>query len=415
MKQQPVSARAPARSVKFQTPHRLTFADAADVAAKLSPDTPVHCFSPTLLKAKLAVFRDGFPGEVSYAVKANDGEHVLAALAANGLAVFDVASLEEMAAVRAKAPHARLHYHNPIKSRNEIATAAERFGCARFAADDPQEVDKIVAAGGVTEKLEIAVRFKLPKHSASAHDFSGKFGAEPELAMRLLRQVAGHGAQPMLTFHPGSQCGDPAIWTAHIHAAAEIARGAGIRLAALNVGGGFPSRYVGLNAPDLSVYFAAIEKASIEAFGADFVPVLECEPGRGIIAGSTSVLARVKLVKAASREIYLNDGIYGSLMEVYQVPVLQPYAQAIGGKGAIEGEPLGFTVYGPTCDPLDRLPNRINLPAGIAEGDYVEFGPLGAYGTATSTRFNGYPPAEIIEVERVLEQFPVDLIQNAEI
>ena len=117
MKQMPVSARKSGRSQVFEAPHRLRFADAADVASKLVPDTPVHCFSPTALKARLAVFRDGFPGEVSYAVKANDGAHVLAALAANGLAVYDVASLEEMAAVRAASPHARLHYHNPVKSR----------------------------------------------------------------------------------------------------------------------------------------------------------------------------------------------------------------------------------------------------------------------------------------------------------
>jgi len=402
MKQLPVRARKAGRSGVFQAPNRLTFADAADVAAKLSPDTPVHCFSPSQLRSKLATFRDGFPGDVSYAVKANDGEHVLAALAANGLAIYDVASLEEMAAVRAASPHARLHYHNPIKSRNEIATAAERFGCVRFAADDRQEIDKITAVGGETSKLEIAIRFKLPRHNASAHDFSSKFGALPEQAITLLRYVASRGAQPMLTFHPGSQCGDPGIWSRHIHAAAEIARGAGVRLAALNVGGGFPSRYVGLTPPDLSEYFATIDKAAIEAFGADFVPLLECEPGRGIIAGSTSVLARVKLVKHESREVYLNDGIYGSLMEVYQVPVITPFCRAVRAKGAVEGPMQSCTIYGPTCDPLDRLPHLYDLPADLAEGDYVEFGPLGAYGTATSTRFNGYPPAEIIEVEQVL-------------
>jgi len=403
MKQSPVSARKAGRSQVFETPHRLKFVDAADVATKLVPDTPVHCFSPSRLKARLALFRDGFPGEVSYAVKANDGEHVLAALAAGGLAVYDVASLEEMAAVRVAAPHAKLHYHNPVKSRNEIATAADRFHCVRFAADHAQEIDKIIAVGGETRRLEIAVRFKLPKHTASAHDFSSKFGALPEEAIELLRYVAQRGAQPMLTFHPGSQCSDPEIWARHIQAAADIARGAGVRLGALNVGGGFPSRYRGLTAPELPVYFETIDAAAVKAFGADFVPVLECEPGRGIVAGSTSVLARVKLAKTESRELYLNDGIYGSLMEVYQVPVITPFCRAVRAReGTVEGPLLGWTIYGPTCDPLDRLPHLYDLPANLAEGDYVEFGPLGAYGTATSTRFNGYPPAEIIEVERVL-------------
>jgi len=145
------------------------------------------------------------------------------------------------------------------------------------------------------------------------------------------------------------------------------------------------------------------QRAAVKAFGADFVPVLECEPGRGIVAGSTSVLARVKLAKTESRELYLNDGIYGSLMEVYQVPVITPFCRAVRAReGTVEGPLLGWTIYGPTCDPLDRLPHLYDLPANLAEGDYVEFGPLGAYGTATSTRFNGYPPAEIIEVERVL-------------
>ena len=307
-----------------------------------------------------------------------------------------------MVAVRAHAPRAVLHYHNPVKGRSEIALAAQEFACVRFAADCVQEIDKIIEVAGDAERLEIAVRFKLPKHGASAHDFSSKFGADVEQAKVLLRHVVARGAKPFLTFHPGSQCSDPAIWAKHIHAAAEIALGAGVRLLGLNVGGGFPSSYVGTNTPKLTAYFETIAAAAAEAFGADFVPPLECEPGRGLVASSTSVLARVKLVKHDSREIYLNDGIYGSLMEVYQVPSIQPFCRAIASGREMAGADAPFTIYGPTCDPLDVLPRPINLPADIAEGDFVEFGPLGAYGTATSTRFNGYGPAEVIEVERVL-------------
>ena len=379
-----------------------TYGDAAELAAYLLPDTPVHCFSPATLLATLDAYVAGFPGEVSYAVKSNDGAHVLATLAGGGLNTYDVASVEEMAAVRVHAPRAIFHYHNPVKGRNEIALAADRYGCVRFAADCVQEIDKIVDVAGAPEQLEIAIRFKLAKHGASAHDFSSKFGATVEQAQVLLRHVVARGAKPLLTFHPGSQCSDPAIWAKHIHAAAEIALGAGVRLHGLNVGGGFPSRYVGTNTPKLSAYFECIAQAAAEAFGADFVPPLECEPGRGLVASSTSVLARVKLVKHDSREIYLNDGIYGSLMEVSQVPSIQPFCRAIASGREIEGADVPFTIYGPTCDPLDVLPRPINLPSDIAEGDFVEFGPLGAYGTATSTRFNGYGPAEVVEVERVL-------------
>jgi ornithine decarboxylase len=34
----------------------------------------------------------------------------------------------------------------------------------------------------------------------------------------------------------------------------------------------------------------------------------------------------------------------------------------------------------------------------MREGDYVEFGSLGAYGSATATRFNGYGVRELVEV-----------------
>lgn len=402
MKQMLVGAKTSVLLPPVSASQSSSYGDAMDVAAQRSPDEPVHCFSPAILTSTLNTFLTGFPGEVSYAVKSNDGPHVLATLAAGGLDVFDVASVEEMMAVRAVAPEARFHYHNPVKGRNEIAIAAAQYGCVRFAADDEQEINKIVAVAGNAQELEIAIRFVLPKHGSSAHDFSSKFGAGPELAAHLLRHVVSLGCKPLLTFHPGSQCGDPAIWTTYIHAAADIARAAGVRLAALNVGGGFPSRYVGLSAPDLSVYFETIALAAAEAFGADFVPPLECEPGRGLVANCTSVLARVKLVKSTRREVFMNDGIYGSLMEVSQVALLQPNYRVIRDGKVLTGATVPCTAYGPTCDPLDVLPNMLDLAADIAEGDYIEFGPLGAYGTATSTRFNGYGPAEIIEVERVL-------------
>ncbi|MEZ5774492.1 MAG: hypothetical protein R3D33_07275 [Hyphomicrobiaceae bacterium] len=132
-------------------------------------------------------------------------------------------------------------------------------------------------------------------------------------------------------------------------------------------------------------------------------PHLECEPGRGLVAISTSLVARVKLVKRASGEVYLNDGIYGGLLEWSQARALRPAHRVmrVGGT-APAGEVGQFTVYGPTCDPLDVLPGGLVLPVDIAEGDYVELGPLGAYGVATATRFNGYGAAETVEVDHVL-------------
>lgn len=380
--------------------------DAAEVAARRNPELPVLCFSPNRLNASASRFKRHFPGEVAYAVKANASTDAIMTIAASGVTVFDVASLVEMKMVRAAAPRCSFHYHNPVKSRTEIASAYRDFGCVRFAADHADEIDKIAAVVGHTAGIEIAVRFRLPAHGRSIHDFSTKFGATPSEASQLLGHAEARGFACALTFHPGSQCSDPVAWRRHIQSAAEIGADAGVKLAALNVGGGFPARYVGAHAPELEVFFATIRQAADDAFGKDNAPALECEPGRGIVAPAQSLLTRVKLVKPGRREIFLNDGIYGALMEVSQAPDMIPPCRAIRLDGQMSEEFLDWTVYGPTCDPLDTLPVSLHLPRDIAEDDYIEFGTIGAYGTATSTRFNGYGQFETAFVEKVLEITP---------
>lgn len=381
--------------------HPMVYADAAEVARRLQPERPVQCFSASALVRQLGVFERGFPGEVSYAVKANSAPEVLRTLGDAGLKLYDVASVEEMELVSSLVPGAHFHYHNPIKSRGEIVRAYREFGVRRFAVDDAGEIAKIAQSVPAGAGIEIAVRFRLPKHGASAHDFSTKFGATPAEAVVLLADVAARGLAPVLTFHPGSQCTDPEAYTRHIKVAAEIARKAGVTLVALNVGGGFPAQYAGGTVPVLRTVFQAIKTATRAAFGAKAVPTLECEPGRGLVAGSTSLLTRVKAVKPHRGEVFLNDGIYGALMEVSQCKTLQPPYRALRAGRPMTGKTAAFTTYGPTCDPIDVLPNKLELPAAIGEDDYVEFGMNGAYGRATSTCFNGYAVAAIVPVRMV--------------
>ena len=158
-------------------------ADGPAVARALNPQQPVFCFAPQALRANAARFRKGFPGEVSYAVKANSASVVIAAMAEAGIKVFDVASIAEMEVVAAAAPGARLHYHNPVKSRQEIAEASAIHGCRRFALDDVGELAKILEVVRGVAGIELAVRFRLPPHGAAAHDFSTKFGADPRGAV----------------------------------------------------------------------------------------------------------------------------------------------------------------------------------------------------------------------------------------
>jgi ornithine decarboxylase len=377
------------------------YADALAVARELAPEAPVFCFSAEQLRTTARAFIQGFPGEVSYAVKANSSRHVLETLAGAGLRVWDVASVQEMAMVRSVQPGAVFHYHNPIKSRAEIREAFAQHGCRRFAIDSREELDKIADVTDNIAGLEIAVRFVLPRaEKSSAHDFTSKFGADEALAAILLAEVTTRGHRPVLTFHPGSQCKDPQAYARHIAAAGRIARQAGVRLETLNVGGGFPVDYVKSGAPELEAFFVAIAEAARVTFGEN-VPHLECEPGRGMVARSISLLTRVKLVRGGT-DVFLNDGVYGALMEVSQVSELMPPFRVIRGGSAVTDNTAPKTVFGPTCDPLDVLPEKLALPASIAEGDFIEFGTLGAYGCATMTRFNGYGGHAMVRVREVL-------------
>jgi ornithine decarboxylase len=378
------------------------FTDAAELARELNPDEPVFCFSAEALRRRVSEFLTKFPGEVSYAVKANPAQHILLAASGCGLTMFDVASVHEMRSVHSVAPLAQFHYHNPVKSRREIDEAYHSFGCRRFAADDLQEIYKIADTLGRSSGIEIAVRFRLPRlGGSSAHDFSSKFGATRPEAVELLKSVAALGFGPVLTFHPGSQCIDPMAYVRHITASAKIARRAGVRLAALNVGGGFPARYRDADVPPLAIFFTAIADTARKEFLLE-MPRLECEPGRGLVAASTSLLTRIKLVKHNRDEVFINDGIYGALMEIYQVSDIVPPARAIRDGRQLLGPTRLWTLYGPTCDPLDRLPVKFELPVDLREADFIEFGSIGAYGAATSTRFNGYGGAETHFVCEVL-------------
>jgi ornithine decarboxylase len=378
------------------------YADALAVAAVMQPEEAVFCFSAATLEARLARFTEGFPGTVSFAVKSNPSREVATALAAAGLSHWDVASVQEMALVHSVAPQAHFHYPNPVKSRREIHNAYHKYGCRRFAVDAREEVAKIAEIVGDDRSVELAVRFVLPRdRAASAHDFSTKFGAPEHIAIELLQDIERRGYVPVMTFHPGSQSRDPAVYARHIEAAARIVRTAGIHVGTLNVGGGFPISYPLSKPAPLENFFTTIAEATTRHFGKGTEPELECEPGRGLVASSMSLLTRIKLVCSDGDDIFLNDGIYGGLMEFMQVPELQPPYRVIRDGKVVDGPTKPWKVFGPTCDPLDVLPATLDLPLGIRDEDYVEFGTLGAYGIATSTMFNGYGDHAVVPVGEV--------------
>lgn len=361
----------------------------ADLIRHMQPDHPVMAFAPTVLQDRARQFLTGFPGLVTYAVKSNPDEAVIQNLVTAGIRGFDVASPFEIDLIGRLAPCAARHYHNPVRSRREIAHGV-REGIRAWSVDSRSELDKLfgqvpVAMDG--QGVEISPRFKLPVLGA-AYDFGSKFGAMPDQTADLLRLVADRGYVASLTFHPGTQCTDPIAWESYIRVAREICDRAGVKARRLNVGGGFPSHRVAGVEPDLPSIFAEIADTVAECFGDD-APVLVCEPGRGLCADAYALITRVKGVRDGT-SVFLNDGVYGGLAELPvignldRIEVLTPQ-----GKPRI-GERHGRVVFGPTCDSVDRLPGELPLPDDIAEDDYVIFHGAGAYSVVINTRFNGF-------------------------
>ncbi len=356
------------------------------------PDQPVLYFSPMTLQATARRFLAGFPGLVTYAVKANDARVVLENLIAAGIRGFDVASPAEMRKVRAIHPGVAMHYNNPVRSLAEIAEA-QALGVASYSVDGMGELRKLVRVLR-PEGTEVAVRLHLPVKGA-AYDFGEKFGEAPEGAADLLREVAAAGFTPAMTFHPGTQCTDPAAWVTYIEACAEVANRAGVRLARLNVGGGFAADRGG-PVPALETVFDTICAARDRAFSAA-APALVCEPGRAMVAEAYTLAAQVKAVRACG-SVFLNDVIYGGFSEAPSLGIPDRIATCRPDGTPHRGAHTGRIVYGPTCDSLDRLPRPVALPADLAEGDYLIARGMGAYSTATMTRFNGYGAIRVITV-----------------
>ncbi|MFP7571215.1 type III PLP-dependent enzyme [Marivita sp. S2033] len=346
-----------------------------------APDHPVVFLRPDVLRRQAERFLSGFPGLVSYAVKANPGEAVLRQLVRAGITSFDVASVQEMVQVRQIAPNARLHYHNPVRSNCEIAQA-RKLGVASWSVDRLSELDKLK---DLPEGTEIAVRLSLPR-AGGAYDFGSKFGASPDMAQTLLAEVASRGLRPAMTFHPGTQCKDASAWGDYISAVAEVSRRAGVTLHALNVGGGFPS-LVADDDDTLDHIFTTIDTAITDAFGVNR-PALWCEPGRAMVASSMWLALRVKARN--DHALTLNDGLYGALGEWRDMPVPTRLHGISSDGHRRTGEIEPYTIFGPTCDSLDRLPAAWNLPGDLCEDDYILVEGTGAYTQALTTRFNGY-------------------------
>jgi ornithine decarboxylase len=379
---------------------KIVFPTTSALIAAEAPDFPSFLYSERELHKAVKVFKKGFDGLLTYAVKCNPSPHILAQLHTEGLKAFDVASNTEMELVREYCPGAAMHYNNPIKNRREIERAYEEFGIRSFTIDHPQQLDQLAAVVAPSKDIEVTTRFKAGK-ALKSYDFGIKFGVMQDGAAEIVQLVEQMGYTASLCFHVGSQCEDAYAYERHIAAAAKIAEDSGIELKRLNIGGGYPAPYPTSEAPPMDVYFETIEAAVKDNFGKSR-PELIIEPGRAMVTSSTSLLLRVKHQRGGV-SVYLNDGAYGALMEVKFMHFTPPVRVWRGPRvHDNDGNFEDFTIWGPTCDSYDVLPQIFTLPSDIDEDDWIEFGLMGAYTQASLTPFNGFDRRDQYSVDQIL-------------
>ncbi len=377
------------------------YASAAELVAARKPERPVVCARPHAAARAARWFIDNFPGDVAYAYKANSSVFLIGALFGAGVRHFDVASLPEIEDA-ATIPGAHLHFMHPVKSREAINRAYHEHGIRSFSLDTEDELKKIVeetrGPEGVARDLVLFVRITVPAIN-SRIPLERKFGTTGQKAARLLVKARQVAAELGITFHVGSQTMTP---DAYINALAEVQRligKAGVVVDRLDVGGGFPSIYPGMQPAPLKRFLAAIEE------GVNKLPVREnvrlmCEPGRALVAEAESLIVRVEARRG--NDLFINDGGYGVLFDAAHLGWIYP-ARLIGRVAAKADALIPYELWGPTCDSIDHMKGPFLLPSCVKEGDYLEIGNVGAYGRAIAGDFNGYGKYE----EAILDDEPM--------
>ena len=366
-----------------------------DLVRARSVERPVALVRPDAAAVAARWFQNRFKGEVFYAVKANPSDWAVETLWKNGITAFDVASIPEVELVARCAPGARMAFMHPVKSRAAITRAYFDFGVRTFALDSHEELAKIIDATGGARDLDLIVRLAVSAEGA-AYSLSGKFGvSEHEAPSLLLAARRATSGLMGVSFHVGSQCMRPTAYQAAMAQASRALIRAGVFADVVDVGGGFPSVYPGMVPPDMQDYVDSIHRG-FEDMAVHETTELWCEPGRALVAETTSILCKVELRKGDA--LYLNDGAYGSLFDAAHSKWPFPTRLWRGADEAASTELRAFRFYGPTCDSIDVMPGPFWLPEDVTEGDYVEIGMLGAYGVAMATRFNGYGDLEVAQV-----------------
>jgi ornithine decarboxylase len=363
--------------------------------------TPLIVIDHDELRSNYAKFKKHFPRvQAYYAVKANPDPAIVKTLFDAG-ASFDVASLPEFLMVHENIKDLpekqrqdwiwdKIIYANPIKA-NETLRELDRYR-PLVTFDNGEEIMKIREHA---PNSGLVLRLRVPNTGAMV-ELSSKFGAGPGEAVDLILEAAKGGLTVEgLSFHVGSQTTNFENFVKAINLAAHIFREARERgydkMNLLDIGGGFPAPY------DASVKpLSELAKLINSELDRLFPPEIEilAEPGRFIIA--TTGTAVSKIIGKARRDgklcYYIDDGVYHTFSGII-FDHCQYHLDSFK-----KGPKQICAVFGPTCDALDVISMAEELPYNLERGDLLYSKNIGAYSGASSTSFNGFPPAKVVHL-----------------
>jgi len=364
--------------------------------------TPIFVIDHEKIRENYREFRSHLPHvQIYYAVKANSNPDIVKTLFEMGSS-FDVASMPEFMIVHEYIKDMpkkerqdwiwdKIIYANTIKPIETLEALDKYNPLVTF--DNSEELIKLKQHA---PHAGLVLRIRVP-NTGSMVELSSKFGAHPGESVDLIVTAFEMGlVVEGLSFHVGSQCTNFENYVVALQLSAdiinEVETRTGRKIRILDIGGGFPVKYH----PEVKDFKILAKKLNTEIkrlFPRDMQ--ILAEPGRFLVANTCELVAKVvgKAVRDGKTCYYINDGVYhtysGQVFDHVNYPVLS----------FKEGETHISAVFGPTCDAFDTITLSAELPE-LEIGDLVYSENIGAYSHASSTCFNGFPPATVVHINK---------------
>ena len=367
--------------------------------------TPLFIVDHDEIRKNYAQFKKYLPRvQAYYAVKAEPMPEIVKTLYKAG-ASFDVASMPEFMIVHEYIKNMpdkkrlawiwdKIIYANPIKPNETLKELDQYRPLVTF--DNLEEIHKIKK---YAPNAGLCLRIRVPNTGAVV-ELSSKFGASPGESVDLILEAVKQGlGLEGLSFHVGSQTTNFENYVQAINLAADICKEAKERgydkMNLLDIGGGFPAPY------DASVKpFQELAKkinSELERLFPDPKIEILAEPGRFMIATAGTSVVRIngKTVRDGKTCYYVNDGAYHTYSGIiFDHQHCNMFSFRKGKKTE------NCAVFGPTCDALDVISSAMSLPTDLKLGELMYSTNMGAYSHASSTWFNGFPPAKVVHINR---------------